>query len=103
MRRTASIQLIADNAINNLTKIDNLISLNKKVIIEIGIKNDTNKYLQYPIFWFPQGYFIIVGASIDHSSEGTKINLTLHDKMALLNGECGGTIPAPVNFSEMED
>jgi len=27
----------------------------------------------------------------------------LHDKIALLNGECGGVIPAPVNFSEMED
>lgn len=103
MRRTASIQLIADDTINNLTNIDNLISLNKKVKIAIGIKNTTNEYLEYPIFWFPQGQFVIVGASIEHSSDGTKINLTLHDKMALLNGECGGIIPAPVNFSEMED
>ena len=103
MRRTASIQLIADDTINKLTNIDNLISLNKKVKIAIGIKNITNKYLEYPIFWFPQGQFVIVETSIEHSSDGTKINLTLHDKIALLNGECGGIIPAPVNFSEMED
>ena len=103
MRRTASIQLIADDTINKLTNIDNLISLNKKVKIAIGIKNITNKYLEYPIFWFPQGQFVIVEASIEHSSDGTEINLTLHDKIALLNGECGGIIPAPVNFSEMED
>lgn len=103
MRRTASIQLIADDTINNLTNIDNLISLNKKVKIATGIKNTTNKYLEYPIFWFPQGQFVIAGSSIEYSSDGIKINLTLHDKIALLNGECGGVIPAPVNFSEMED
>ena len=76
MRRTASIQLIADDTINKLTNIDNLISLNKKVKIAIGIKNITNKYLEYPIFWFPQGQFVIVEASIEHSSDGTEINLT---------------------------
>lgn len=103
MRRTASIQLIADDTINKLTNIDNLISLNRKVKIAIGIKNTTNEYPKYPIFWFPQGQFVIVQASIEHSSDGTNINLTLHDKIALLNGECGGIIPAPVNFSEMED
>jgi len=55
MRRTASIQLIADDTINDLTNIDNLISLNKKVKIATGIKNTTNEYLEYPVFWFPQG------------------------------------------------
>ena len=103
MRRTASIQLIADETNNNLTNIDNIISLNKKVELQIGIKNITNKYIQYPMFWFPQGIFLIVGVSIEHSPEGVKINLTLHDKMALLNGECGGVLPAPITFSEMED
>lgn len=104
MRRTATLQLFAeDNDINNLTNIDNLISLNKKVELQIGLKNLTNQYQQYPIFWFPQGIFVIVGASIEHGSDGVKINLTLHDKMALLNGECGGTLPAPITFSEMND
>ena len=104
MRRTATLQLFAeDNDINNLTNVDNLISLNKKVELQIGLKNLTNQYQQYPIFWFPQGIFVIVGASIEHGSDGVKINLTLHDKMALLNGECGGTLPAPITFSEMND
>ena len=102
MRRTASIELIADKT-NDLTNLDNFISLNKKVNIEIGLKNIFNKYIQYPILWFPQGVFLIVDASISYNTEGVKINLTLHDKMALLNGECGGVLPAPITFSEMED
>ena len=103
MRRTANIQLFADDENNDLTNINNLISINKKVKIQIGIKNNTKKYLQYPILWFPQGVFVIVDASIEHSIDGVKINLTLHDKMALLNGECGGILPSSITFSEMED
>ena len=103
MRRSATLQLIADDKINDLTNIDNLISLNKKVELQIGLKNLTKKYQEYPIFWFPQGIFIIVGASIEHGLDGVKINITLHDKIALLNGECGGTLPAPITFSEMDD
>jgi len=45
------------------------------------------------------GIYVIVNSSIAHGSGGITITLTLHDKMALLNGECGGTLPASVIFS----
>jgi hypothetical protein len=52
--------------------------------------------------WFPQGVYLIISPNISNSQSGISISLTLHDKMALLNGECGGTLPASTIFNEME-
>lgn len=103
MRRTANINLFASQDINDLTNIDNLISINKKVEILIGIKNTTNKYLDYPIIWFPQGIYFINTANISHGLDGVKISISLHDKMAQLNGQCGGIIPATTVLDEIEE
>lgn len=103
MRRTATVQILVDEESNKLTDINNLISINKKIDLQVGFKNFTNKYLQYPILWFPQGRFLIINANISYEKDNYVINLTLHDKMALLNGECGGVLPAPITFNEMED
>lgn len=105
VRRTANLSLIADGIINNLENVDNLISLNKKVFIEVGLKNFTNepKYKQYETLWFPQGVYIICGVSISHdASSGVNISLQLKDKMCLLNGDVGGVIPAAVTLNEMD-
>jgi len=53
------------------------------------------------MLWFPQGTYVIIAPNISHSSGGINISLTLHDKMALLNGECGGILPASVVFHEV--
>jgi len=55
------------------------------------------------MIWFPQGVYLIIAANISNSLSGISIALTLHDKMALLNGECGGTLPASIILSEIED
>jgi hypothetical protein len=55
------------------------------------------------MLWFPQGVYVIISPNITHDSNGVNISLTLHDKMALLNGECGGILPASVTFHEVED
>lgn len=105
VRRTANLSLIADNVINNLENVDNLISLNKKIFIEIGLENyvNDNKYSKYSTLWFPQGVFIICGVSINHDvSNGVSISLQLKDKMCLLNGDVGGVIPAAVTLNEMD-
>ena len=47
IRRTGSLSLIADEDKNDLTNINSLFYLNKKVKLEIGFKNTTNKYLEY--------------------------------------------------------
>ena len=103
MRRTCNINLVIDNDQRILDNIKNLLGINKKIQISIGFTNVTDKYQNYPILWFPQGIFVIISINITHSGDGVSISLTLHDKMALLNGECGGTLPASVVFHEVEE
>lgn len=48
------------------------------------------------------GTYVIINPSIGHNTSGITISLQLKDKMCLLKGECGGTIPSSVTFSEYE-
>lgn len=102
MRRTCNISVIADQYKNDLTNTRYLLSINKKVQLLIGFKNVTDRYTQYPILWFPQGVFVITGTNISRDSNGINISLTLHDKMALLNGQCGGVFPTSVILNEID-
>ena len=79
-----------------------MLSINKKVSVAIGVDNTTDKYLEYEQLWFPMGIYVIIQPSISHTSGGITISLQLKDKMCLLNGECGGTLPASVTFNEIE-
>lgn len=103
MRRTGNINLVADDFENNLTDTKHLLSINKKIEVLIGFTNNTGEYQQYDMIWFPQGIYLIIAANISNSLSGINIALTLHDKMALLNGECGGTLPASIILSQIED
>lgn len=103
MRRTGNLSMIADEYENDLTDTKHLLSINKKVEVLIGFVNTTDEYKEYDMIWFPQGTYVIISPNISHNNSGVNISLTLHDKMALLNGECGGTLPASVVFNETED
>ena len=103
MRRTGNISLVADPYQNDLTDTKHLLSINKKVELLVGFTNTTDEYKEFPILWFPQGVYVIVTPNITYNSSGINISLTLHDKMALLNGQCGGVLPASVVFHEMQD
>ena len=103
MRRTGNLTMVADDYENDLTDTKHLLSINKKIEVLIGFVNTTDQYIDYPIIWFPQGTYVIISPNITHDSNGVNISLTLHDKMALLNGECGGVLPASVIFSEVQD
>ena len=103
MRRTGNISLVADEYNNDLTNIQHLLTINKKIEVLIGFLNTTDEYTEYPVLWFPQGVYVIISANITHDFNGINISLTLHDKMALLNGECGGVLPASVVFSQVDD
>ena len=103
MRRTCNLSVfVAEDTNTNVTDIDNLFSLNKKMYLEIGYLNITNEYKKYKMLWFPQGLYVMINPSLSHSIDGTNISLTLKDKMCLLNGECGGVIPASTRFDEYE-
>ena len=78
-------------------------ALNKKVFIEIGIRNDTDMYKDWPILWFPQGVFLFTDFSLNSStSSAVNLSMTLKDKMCLLNGDVGGKLPAYVQFDVMD-
>ena len=103
MRRSCNLSVYVDtNFQTNVTDIDNLFSLNKKMYLEIGYKNITDKYKEYDMLWYPQGLFVMINPSLSHGTGGTTISLQLKDKMCLLNGECGGIIPASTRFDEYE-
>lgn len=104
IRRTCNLSVYVEDNANylNVLNVDNLFSLNKKFYLEIGYLNNTDKYPEYDIIWFPQGLFVITGCSIAHSTSGVSISLQGKDKMCLLNGEVGGIIPASTQFDEYE-
>lgn len=104
LRRTASFTMFADSNINNLTDIDNLISLNKKFKIEIGYKNNIAGYEKYgDIVWFKGGLYVIMQASISNSTSGSTISVQGRDKSVFLNGQAGGTIPAAIILHERQE
>ena len=124
VRRTASFTMFAEEKDNDLSHIDQDLSINRKVKLEIGFTNTvptymydtiddkkriTHHFVDYKekygdIVWFPLGIYVIFDPSISHQvSQGATISLTLKDKMCLLNGDAGGVIPASVTFSERED
>ena len=104
IRRTCNLTLLATENDIGYENADNLISINKKVNIEIGIKNSLKKYKTYgDIIWFPLGVYVINSKNISHTLEGINITLSLKDKMCLLNGESGGTLPAAIDFHKIEN
>ena len=101
VRRTCTFSASFDRENYNIDDADYDFALNKKIFVEIGVKNYTGEYLQYPILWFPQGVFFIGATSASSSSSGAvQIQLTLKDKMCGLNGVVGGTFPATVILDE---
>ena len=103
IRRTANLSLIIkEKTATGMAKFKSLIALNKKVKLEIGYKNTTSYYTQYPIIWLPLGTYVCFNPSFSHNSNGITLSLSLKDKMCLLNGDCGGTIAASTTFSEYE-
>ena len=102
VRRTCSLTFVALEEENDLTNVNNLLSINKKIKVEIGKKNTTGMYTDLDIVWFPLGIFVICNPSISHSASGATISLSCKDKMCLLNGESGGGLPAPITFDSYD-
>lgn len=106
-RRTGSLQIVFDRETFDLTNVDNLIAINKKFSLTIEIKNPFyeqgtgNEYFKYgDKLAFPQGLFLITSANSSISTTSRTITLQFIDKMGMLNGVCGGTIPAAVSLHD---
>lgn len=103
IRRTCNLTLIAEQAENDLTNVNSLISINKKISLEVGFLNTFNQYKDYDIIWFPLGIFVIAAPTITHNVSSVTISLSLKDKMCLLNGEFGGIISSSINVNEVDE
>lgn len=106
-RRTGSLQIVFDKQTFDLTNVDNLIAINKKISLSIGVKNPFyeqgvgHEYYKYgDILWFKQGVFLITNATSSISATSRTINMQFIDKMGMLNGVCGGTLPAAVSLHD---
>lgn len=101
IRRTINLSMLASPYNSDIEDIDNQISINRKVRIFIGLNNPIKKYQKYesPV-WFPCGMFILSSASISRGTSGWTISISGKDKMCLLDGTAGGTLPAETIFHE---
>ena len=105
IRRTANLSIKIANHDELYNSNDSLFAINRKVFIEVGLKNNLahlGYYSNYPIIKFPFGTFIIQSESLSHDVSGVTLNLSLGDKMCLLNGTAGGTLPAAINFESID-
>lgn len=101
VRRTLTLTSVVDSESYDIDDAQMDFAINKKIFIEVGIVNKTDEYPQYPILWFPQGLFFIKSFSCSSStSSGVNISLSCEDKMAMLNGDVGGILPAAVILDE---
>ena len=95
VRRTLSLSMVAKPENANIENLDNEISINKKVKVYIG------RLAGDEIVWFNCGLYVISSASISQSTSGWTISISGKDKMALLDGTAGGTLPTAVTFHEI--
>ena len=101
VRRTCNLNVIAEEKKNDLTDINYFLSVNKRIRLFEGFKNNVStSYDEY--VWFPLGIFVIVQPVITHNVNGCNIQLSCKDKMCLLNGECAGNLPTSITFDSYD-
>ena len=99
IRRTCNLTAAVDTGTYDVENSEQDFAINKKIFLEVGIKNYTDEYQDYPILWFPQGVFFIKNFSCNTSTTSAlSITLNLSDKMSMLNGDIGGKLPASTIF-----
>lgn len=98
VRRTCNITLVTDQI--NINEFD--WALETKFKVAIGLKNyiDTERYDD--IIWFPQGVYILTSYSQTYNTQGYTISVQGKDKMCLLDGSVGGSLPFAHDFGEIE-
>ena len=97
VRRTINLSMIAHEININ----DYYWGLKAKIKIDIGLENRVdNRYDD--IIWFKQGIFILTGFNTSQTTNNYTISLSGKDKMCLLNGDCGGSLPFSVDFGKQQ-
>lgn len=98
VRRSCSLTMIA----KELNINDFYWGLKTKFKLEIGVENKVDA--NYPdIIWFPEGVYVITGFNTSVQTNNYTISISGKDKMCLLNGELGGSLPSSVDFGKIEE
>lgn len=93
IQRTCSLTMVS----NDVNIQDYYWGLCNKFKLEIGLENKINS--NYPdIVWFPQGIFVITGFNTSYTVNNCTITIQGKDKMCLLNGDMGGSLPSQIDF-----
>lgn len=88
----------------NEEKIIDKLKASRKIKVQIGFKNTTDKSIvDEDILWFDLGIYIPVSVSLNHTVTNSSISLSCSDKMSLLNGTLGGAFPTPTTFAIKKD
>lgn len=97
VRRSCSLSMVAENLdINNFYW-----GVKNKFKLEIGLSNKIDS--NYPdVIWFPLGMYVITSFSTSYTTNSYTISISGKDKMCLLNGELGGSLPSQVDFGYEE-
>jgi hypothetical protein len=75
--------------------------IKQKFQLEIGLKNYINP--NYPdIIWFNQGIYVITSFNTALANNNYSISISGKDKMCLLNGDLGGSLPASIDFGKID-
>lgn len=98
VRRTCNITLVTTQV--NINEFD--WALETKFKVAVGLKNyiDTERYED--IIWFPQGIYVITSYAQTYNTQGFTISIQGKDKMCLLDGSVGGSLPFAHDFGEIE-
>ena len=97
VRRTCSFTFVVENE----DDLDKYIKLNSKFKLYVGLTNKLpKKYIEDDIIWFKSGTYVFINASFSHNATNTSVTVNAKDKMCLLTGEVGGTIPDTVILHE---
>ena len=68
-----------------------------KFKLEIGLKNFIND--EYPdIIWFKQGTYLINSFNTSLNTDSYNISISGQDKMSMINGNLGGSLPSSIDF-----
>jgi hypothetical protein len=97
VRRTCNLSLTAKEL--NINEF--YWGIKTKIKIEIGLKNNIDSRYS-DIIWFPQGVFVITAFNTNQGINNYTVSINAKDKMCLLNGDLGGSIPASVDFGVEE-
>lgn len=97
VRRSCSLTMVTNDQLYK----QYMWGLKSKFNLAVGLKNTIDS--NYPdIIWFNEGIYLITSFNTSQSASNYTISIQGKDKMCLLNGDLGGSLPASIDFGQEE-